>query len=427
MLTTYEIAPGTIVSTATSSEGGFKVGNINVVPYDPIPPGIIDGIGDEFFQRRIMQASIVMTADVKSALVRTPNGSRTITPVDAAISASVYFEDAHLTDRGKVDNNKTELSDTITSKFSATVGGTWAMQTPAAARALVGWLARIISELGDGEVANKVLMHTGATLPALEDASSAGHLDLIKNLTSGARNNLVLQLAALPGNRTVISYLHSVVPFVFCNWTIYIAGFATFGDLYLIHPQCMTLVSADNLLVKQYDPTTVRPPWIKINSRIAAAYTGTLPDVRIPSGYAEDISFSLRKLGTAATMIRDDHAESNASMSENQRPDAFAVFSGVMEQSADWCFQGPDSITHMPTQSQIFRLFEENSTASNVMVDILKTGHWLRTDDNSDTAVDMTRECDTRCWVPYPATMTIASSNTTVHQKGYEQLEFPPG
>jgi len=410
LLTPYRIPELGVVTTATSATATLRIANTNIVPYDHIPPENQE-LNDMFTAERIFGASIVVPIGTCAVTVRTPQGTRTLTTVDLAFSAEIYDETG-----------------------GDTIGETWAFHCHGGPRALSKWILSIIRALKlttANELKDTLQRNTGVS--TFDDVIGADikHLTDAVSITSrpssavsigsspaAMEEKMFVILANMPGTREVLTYLHSISPFNFCNFTLNILGSATFSDAYLIHPAPMAMIMSDSIIGRLKDPNHFGPDFWRILTRLCVFYHSNKPNIRIPDVYADNIAFSLRKLGTTKNVDRTDR-EINGRVGVD---DAIAIFCGVDAVLPPWCEDGTDSKTRLPQESEVKDLFHKNSTHAAVMLDKLRDGKWLMTDeDRQRDLIDASREFGPEGWVPWPANLVMEDGRVQVLQ-GYDQL-----
>lgn len=467
MYTSYKITPDRIATTATTATVSVNVDGISLVPYDLIPEGRVD-VPDSFSRRVVMQGSIIIPRGTKSVCIRTPQGLRTLHTPDLAISAEMYWEN----DRVNLDGSFTDPSGADEACFqpagtdcNATIGGSWAMQSTECATELSQWLIAIVDRLGgttqaqerlrlnlanefaaveantEGRTARRAAAEASTEKRTTKSESAAkeivkfdtdglepyGYLSNVLNhdgRPDGSVASIVMAMAMLPGTRRVLTYLHSVVPFTFCNFSFFIAGSMRTFDAYLIHAQCMLLVQADNLLVRMEDKSTVGPDWYRINSSLVAAHVDTRPNIRVPDAYIDQIHFNLRHIGTAREMDRLN-CQKGRLFEGNRELTSFAVFSGVTSQLADWCQNGPDSVVKLPTHEQVSELFRDSEAQAQVTKNILTPGQWMQMSDDEAMRVGGENEASFTFWEPFPAELITIDSDKPRVLEGFGQMNFP--
>ena len=460
MYTSYKITPDRIATTATTASVSVNVDGISLVPYDLIPEGRVD-VPDSFSRRVVMQGSIIIPRGTKSVCIRTPQGLRTLHTPDLAISAEMYWENNRVTNYGSFTAEEDRACfQPANTDCNATIGGSWAMQSTECATELVQWLIAIVDKLGGArETETRLKLNLSNEMNAFyertglnerlttsaktgeegeEGEEETGDIDAnemapyqnVMNVllfggdwNMGEIPSIVMAMAMLPGTRRVLTYLHSVVPFTFCNYSFFIAGSMRTFDAYLIHAQCMLLVQADNLLVRMEDKSTVGPDWYRINSSLVTAHVDTRPNIRIPDAYIDQIHFNLRHIGTAREMDRTNCQKGR--LFDGRELTSFAVFSGVTSQLADWCQNGPDSVVKLPTREQVDDLFRESPAQAAVTRNILSPGQWMQTSDDEAMRVGGENEASFTFWEPFPAELITIDSDKPRVLEGFGQMNFP--
>ena len=244
-------------------------------------------------------------------------------------------------------------------------------------------------------------------------------------------NAMVALLCALPGTRLVAGYLHSVVPFTFCNFVYFIVGSATSYDGYVLQKKPpVHCISSDNTVGTFTDPQNYSTPRYNIGSRFAMYTHSTDLNVRIP-----DVLATNRKFDASVCARPGEVPRRQRSVADTPgQYDTFAVFSGVGDVLPKWCKHGWDSIIDMPTQEEIMTyLFPGgfmNSPVKNkihersveMMTKGLEVGDWHVSVQDDEDGFNQTTDAPNRKWYAWPATMYTSDGATHI-LPGLRQME----